>query len=591
MRFTIAGAMEYPFGMKSIQGRTIFAGYACQKAFVIRHDKPAFSREKCADEESRRRELVHYREATESVDASLRALMDKGGADEIAILEAQCFMLHDPDFTSRIADLIMKEGHNAPHAVELAAADVIQSLSRLGSEMFRGNISDIQDIASRLIATLLKESLSNIKKLESISLIVADTILPSELMSMDPSLIAGICLDGGGPTSHVAILARAMNIPCVFGLKDASCLVKPGSLVALDAFSATLYIDPDDATAMRIRRRKEANDEELKALAEDAVLPAITLDGVRITLECNIEGLDYVDSSIRNGAEGVGLFRTEFLLMGEGRTYSEDEQVEIYSSIAKSFRKRGKLTIRTYDMGGDKVVKDMSVAEDNPVLGWRAVRFCMDEKNIFRTQLRAILRASACRRIRIMFPMVSGSDELNDVLAFFESVKEECRREGLAFDEDLEVGTMIEVPSAAITSDILAKKVDFFSVGTNDLTQYTIAVDRGNEKISYLYKEYHPAMLRLLKLTADAAHRSGIGLSMCGEMAGNPALIALVIGLGYRQLSMNPASLLSARKLIRSMNFSSAEALAKQALDMTSCRDIEDLLEKFNAETRDKQQG
>ena len=551
MRFTIAGAMEYPFGMKSIQGRTIFAGYACQKAFVIRHDKPAFSREKCADEESRRRELVHYREATESVDASLRALMDKGGADEIAILEAQCFMLHDPDFTSRIADLIMKEGHNAPHAVELAAADVIQSLSRLGSEMFRENISDIQDIASRLIATLLKESLSNIKKLESISLIVADTILPSELMSMDPSLIAGICLDGGGPTSHVAILARAMNIPCVFGLKDASCLVKPGSLVALDAFSATLYIDPDEATAMRIRRRKEANDEELKALAEDAVLPAITLDGVRITLECNIEGLDYVDSSIRNGAEGVGLFRTEFLLMGEGRTYSEDEQVEIYSSIAKSFRKRGKLTIRTYDMGGDKVVKDMSVAEDNPVLGWRAVRFCMDEKNIFRTQLRAILRASACRRIRIMFPMVTSVWEVREAKKICENVKNELKAEGIPYSDDVQIGIMIETPAAAIMSDRLAKEVDFFSCGTNDLTQYTLACDRQNNDLGRFYDPHHPALLRLLKLVADNAHKNGIWVGICGELGADLTLTETFLAIGIDELSVSPRAVLPLRNAVR----------------------------------------
>ena len=238
-------------------------------------------------------------------------------------------------------------------------------------------------------------------------------------------------------------------------------------------------------------------------------------------------------------------------------------------------------------MGGDKIIKDMKSDEDNPVLGWRAVRFCMSEKEIFRTQLRAILRSSTSGRLQIMFPMISGSDELDSVLDYFEEVKEECRKEGIAFDEDMKIGTMIEVPSAAITSDILARKVDFFSVGTNDLTQYTIAVDRGNEKISYLYKEYHIALLRLLRLTAENAHKEGIGLSICGEMAGNPLYIPLVIGLGYDTLSMNPASLLNARKLIRSINYSDCLTLAKEAGNMTSCRDIEKLLEKFHAEIGD----
>lgn len=573
--------------MQVLQGKSIFTGYVCLKALSIRHDRPVFSHEKCKNDEECKAELASFRNACAEVVATLHQLMDKAGGDEeVSILEAQSFMVQDPEFHREIAHLISCGHYKAAPAVEIAAQNFINVLSSAGSSVSRENVSDIQDIAVRIISSLTKESLLRVR-LEEKSVLVADTILPSELMSLNKEYIAAICLDGGGQTSHVAILARAMNIPCIMGLKDASSLVKTGSLVALDAYTGTLYIDPDDETVKRINALHERSLAEEKELSEDAVLPAITKDGRRIYLECNIEGLDFVQPSLRNGAEGVGLFRTEFLLMEEGKTYSEDEQTAVYSRLARRFRSRGPVTIRTYDMGGDKIIKDMKSDEDNPVLGWRAVRFCMSEKEIFRTQLRAILRSSTSGRLQIMFPMISGSDELDSVLDYFEEVKEECRKEGIAFDEDMKVGTMIEVPSAAITSDILARKVDFFSVGTNDLTQYTIAVDRGNEKISYLYKEYHIALLRLLRLTAENAHKEGIGLSICGEMAGNPFYIPLVIGLGYDTLSMNPASLLNARKLIRSINYSDCLTLAKEAGNMTSCRDIEKLLEKFHAEIGD----
>lgn len=564
------------------------------KAFVVRHDRPVFSAQKCSDSAEAEAQLAHYEEASAKVDEDIHAMMKKASnSDEVTILEAQSFMLKDPDFTSRIRHLILDDYYNAPMAVETAAGQIIDQLSKLGSQMFRENIYDVQDIASRLISTLTKEKFTNIKELEEKVIVVADTILPSELLAMDVSMIGAICLDGGGSTSHVAILARSMNIPAVFALKDASSRIESGGLAAVDGLSGILYIDPDEKTVRRIKREKRQLEEEERLLKEDAVLPAITKDGVRIRLECNIDGIDHVESSLKNGAEGAGLLRTEFLLMTEGKTYSEDEQAEIYAQLASAFFRRGPVTIRTYDVGGDKVVSDLHVDEDNPVLGWRAVRFCMSRRDIFRTQLRAVLRASgSCPgRIRLMFPMISGPDELDDVLSFFESVKAECRSEGIAFDEDMKTGTMIEVPSAAITSDILASKVDFFSVGTNDLTQYTIAVDRGNEKISYLYKEYDVAMLRLLKYTSDSAAAHELDLSMCGELASDIEFIPLIIGLGFRKLSMHPASLLSARRLIRSLNYSDCQVLAKKALDMTSCRDIEELVEKFNAEIRDNQQG
>lgn len=554
------------------------------KALSVRHDRPVFAQEKCKDSEECKTELAAFHNACSQVVSALHQLMVKAsGDDEVSILEAQSFMVQDPEFHRQIIRLITEEHYKAGPAVEAAAQNLINMLASSLTHGARENISDIQDIAVRIISCLTKESLLKLR-LEEKSVLVADTILPSELMSLNREYIAAICLDGGAQTSHVAILARAMNIPCIMGLREASSLVSTGDMVALDACSGILYINPDEETSRRIELLRAYAQAEEKEMSEEAVLPAITKDGRRIYLECNIEGLDFVQTGLRNGAEGVGLFRTEFLLMEEGKTCSEEEQTAVYGKLAAMFGKRGSVTIRTYDVGGDKIVKDMQGGEDNPVLGWRAVRFCMSRKDIFRTQIKSILRASAKGKIRIMFPMISGSDELDEVIAFFNEVRQECRNEGLAFDENMKVGTMIEVPSAALASDILARKVDFFSVGTNDLTQYTIAVDRGNEKTAYLYKEHHIALLRLLRLTAENAKKEDIGLAICGEMAGNPLYIPLVIGLGYNTLSMNPASLLNARKIIRSINYSDCLSLAKEALNMTSCRDIEKLLEKFHAE-------
>lgn len=569
--------------MEILEGKSVFGGFAHGHVLCLRHDRPAVADDRCADDGEAVVEAGRFHRACDEVVDTLHALMTKGGSDEeVAILEAQSLMVRDPEFTRLVEDLILKEHHNAAHAVECAAHRFIATLSSIDSPVTRENISDIQDIASRIISVLTKEDFIMALPDEA-SIIIADTVLPSELLAWDSRQVAALCLDGGGQASHVSILARALGIPCVIGLGDASHRAHSGQWAALDAFEGRLYLDPDDGIVSKVGSLMEEHRAEKKEMEEDAVLPAITLDGVRVELECNIEGLDFVDMALRNGAEGVGLFRTEFLLMRD-HVYSEDEQVAVYLAAARAFRGRGPVTIRTYDMGGDKVVKDLTRKEENPVLGWRAVRFCMDRKDIFRTQLRAVLRASAQEKVRLMFPMVSGCDELDDVLLFFESVKEGCRKEGIAFDEHMEVGTMIEVPSAAVISDILARKVDFFSVGTNDLTQYTIAVDRGNEKTASLYKEYHPAMLRLLDMTARNAASAGIGLAMCGEMAGDPLALPLVLGLGYRTLSMNPASLLEARHLIRHINMADCQALAKKALDMQSCRDMERLLEGFHAE-------
>lgn len=568
--------------MVSLQGECIFTGFACGRVFVLRHGVPDISHERTSCAQEADSELRKYEEARKVVSDQLHALMKQAlSNDESTILEAQSFMLSDPEYMAAIRSLITKEHLSAPAAVESASSHFIQTMSQVNASLFKENISDIQDIASRLIAALTEERPADLRSLTEKSVVIADTLLPSELLSADRSLISAICMDRGGSASHVAILARAMGIPCITALNDGSLRASTGTYAALDASRGILWLDPDEETVHRVLSLKEDFRKEHSRLISQSTLPAVTTDGVEIRLECNLESLDDVPQALTNGARGAGLFRTEFLVLEQGRICSEDEQTEIYSTLAQQFRDHGQVTIRTFDIGSDKVLKGHGVREANPALGCRAVRFLMAHKDIFRSQLRAILRSSAGGGVRVMFPMVSGPDELDEVLSFFETVKSECRQEGIVFDEGIKAGVMIEVPSAALTSDALASRVSFFSAGTNDLTQYTLAADRTNEKTCGLYKEYHPAVLRLLKFTADAAERNGISVSMCGEMAAQERLIPLAAGLGYRTLSMNPSSLPDARKVIRHMNYAACQALAKKALGMTNCRDIEKILDEF----------
>ena len=528
--------------MITLSGSPVSSGLAIGKAFVFSHSQPHVIHEHLPDKASAKREEQRFTAASDEVYAQIEALIaHTSSKDETELLEAQLLMVRDPEFTNEVSHLINDELYNAAWAVETAADKLIKALSSLPDELFRERRSDVGEISSRIIAALTSEPTISFS-FEEKKIIVCDTLLPLEFISMGKDKILGIVLESGGSASHIAILARSALIPCVMGVHDVASSVKEGALVAIDGDKGKFYIDPDKTQLDAIYEEEKRREEHAKCLEEDALLPAITTDGKRIILECNIEGPSSVPVALNAGCEGIGLLRTEFLLMD--RTFSdniEEASTKVYSSIASSFKNRGNVTIRTYDIGGDKVISDIGIDEDNPVLGWRAVRFCMDRKDIFRCQLRAILRASINGNVRIMFPMISGKEELEGVLDFFDEVKEECRRDGIAFDENMKVGIMIEVPSAAITSDLLAKKVDFFSVGTNDLVQYTIAVDRGNDKISYLYNTLHPAVLRLLKLTADNAKEANIEIAMCGEMAGDLRAIPLLVGLGYTSLSMSGA--------------------------------------------------
>ena len=547
-------------------------GFAVARAYILNHHTPTVEHSRITSEEEAERELSAFQEAGRRVMKEIREEMAKSPSpDALAILESQLFMIDDPDFRGRVEGYI-REGHRrAAWAVESAAGEIVEALSRLRSDSFRERISDIEDVSSRLIASITRSGHGG-PVIQDSSVLIADYLLPSEFLSLNLSLVKAIVLEKGGLTSHVAILSRAEGVPCLTSASSATRLVRKGSLVAFDGDEGAIYIDPDDEVLERIRAGLNGSADT------DTSLPAITLDGVEIAVEANIEDARSIEAVKRSGASGIGLFRTEFLLMGG---HGSDQ---VYSQVAEKMKECGDVCFRTYDIGGDKMVDGISENEENPVLGYRAVRLCMDRKDIFRPQLKAILKASVFGNVRIMFPMISGAGELDEVLSLFEDVKRECRSEGIAFDENIKVGIMIEVPSAAITADILARKVDFFSVGTNDLVQYTLAVDRGNEKIAHLYNRLHPAVLRLLKMTADAADEAGIELGICGEMAGDEMVTPLLVGLGYRNLSMNISSMARVKRLIRNISLADAQALAKRALNMTSYREISNLMEYFHAE-------
>ena len=558
-------------------GLGVSQGVVMAKASVFRHSEiyvshePSLDREK--DAEAFESAYRHTRSQFDAMDST-----DESGRSLIAVYK---MMLEDPDYLALIRGNIKEKGYNAAWAVEAATEKYISLLEKVDDDFFKERIFDLKDISVRILSALSSEHHPEIV-VQSPSILVADYLLASEMLASDLSNVIGLCLDKGGITSHTAILARSLNIPTVFALADFSSCVKDGDIVFLDGNSGTVILNPDKKARSIYKKRIDEEQKKEVTLEEDRNLPCVTTDGREIKLMGNIEGPESIDPLIKAGCDGIGLFRTEFLLMLP-EYKNEESRAAVYEETVKRMAPYGPVTFRTYDIGGDKIPESMKIEEENPILGWRAVRLCMERKDIFRDQLISILKASAVHKgVRLMFPMISGSEELRGVLSFFEEVKTECREKGIAFDEDIKIGTMIEVPSAAITADVIANYVDFMSVGTNDLVQYTIAVDRGNDKISYLYRPLHPAVVRLLKHVADSAKKNNIPVSICGEIAGYVDYLPLLVGLGFTELSMSSHSIMNAHRRIRSLSYESCASFANHVLSLPDAGEIEAALKEFN---------
>jgi phosphotransferase system enzyme I (PtsI) len=497
------------------------------------------------------------------------------GAEHSAIFDSHLLMLKDADLLEQIEAGLRSSLRNIEWIILQVEESLLARMAETRDDYLSERGADIKDVSRRVLYHLLKHERRNLRELGGPAVLVARDILPSEAVSMDRGSVKAIVLEAGGRTSHSAILARAFHIPAVLGLKDATRLIKNGDILVVNGDSGRVVVDPDEATLEGYRRAMERAERRREELSSVCPLPAVTLDGRRVSIKANIEIPEEVEDALLHGVDGIGLYRSEFLYLKPDSVPSEEDQYRAYAKVLEAMGDRP-VTIRTLDLGGDKMLPELEAArEKNPLLGWRAIRFCLSRKGLFKTQLRALLRASLAGNLRVMFPMVSGPEELDRALEVWEETRQDLRREGLPFREDIQVGIMIEVPSAAMVSDILARKASFFSIGTNDLIQYSIAVDRGNERAAELYQPFHPGVLRLIKLTIDNAHAAGIPVAMCGELAGDPAASLILLGMGLDEFSMSAASVPEVKRIIRSCTAEEAGELARAALAMGSGAEIE----------------
>jgi phosphotransferase system enzyme I (PtsI) len=553
---------------RRFQGVGVSPGIARGIAFVHRPDDDPPPRKVIAGESDR--EIARLREAlcaTRRQIVELQERVEKSlGAKDAAIFEAHVMVVEDGVMIDEVEKLVRRESCNAEHAFHTVIQRYIRSLGEMEDPYLRERAVDIHDVGRRVIHNLLGREPAALGGLDAPRIVIAHNLTPSDTVQATREFLLGFATEAGGRTSHTAIMARSLNIPAVVGLHGKLSEIESDAEVLLDGYSGLLIVHPNEQTlfeygGMQTRRRQI--EDELTGLRNTA---ANLCDGTHVVLSANIEQPDDIAQAVGCGAEGVGLFRTEFLYFNRDDLPGEEEQFAAYRKVVEAARPNP-VVIRTLDLGGDKLHEQLHAdGEDNPFLGWRAIRVCLERRDIFRTQLRAILRASAFGNVRIMFPMISGLPELRDAKSALEECRAELRAEFADFDPSLEVGMMIEVPSAAMIADLLAKEVAFFSLGTNDLVQYATAVDRTNERIAHLYEPTHPAVLRLIKMTVDAAHAAGIHVGLCGEMGGDIAVTPLLIGLGVNELSCGAAVLPRVKRAICSLSLAACRSLAESAL-------------------------
>jgi phosphotransferase system enzyme I (PtsI) len=491
------------------------------------------------------------------------------------IFDAHLMVLEDPVLIDEATRLIRDEHLNADYAFQKVSEKYIRTLSAIDDEYLRERAGDMRDVTGRVVDYLAGHSTQfDPSTLKEPCIIISYDLTPTQTARLKKEMVKGFATDVGSRTSHTAIMARSLRIPAVVGLHSLSQELASGAEALLDGYNGVIIVNPSDQTLFeygQLVRRRAPLEEKLR---DTVTQPAVTADGQRVVLSANVEQPSDTEAVLAAGAEGVGLFRTEYLFINREVLPTEEEQYQAYRQVADAL-KPSPVIIRTLDLGGDKFLSHLQVPQEmNPFLGWRAIRFCLQEREVFRVQLRAILRASVVGNVKMMYPMISGVDELNQANALVTEFKAELRQEGIPFDENLEVGAMIEIPSAAVAADILAKRVKFFSIGTNDLIQYALAVDRLNERIAHLYEPTHPAILRLIKMTADAGRKEGIWVGVCGEMAGDPLLTPLLLGLGVTELSAAPAVVPQIKYLIRRLKMTEAQALAEFALQCESASEI-----------------
>jgi phosphotransferase system enzyme I (PtsI) len=570
--------------MVMISGILVSPGIAFGKALLLKEDEIVINREKIPADQVEQ-EIARFLTARNKTSAQLTVIMEKAekslGVEKAAIFEGHIMLLEDEELEHEIIALIKDDKQSADAAAYSVIEGQAKALEELDDEYLKERAADVRDIGKRLLKNILGLTIVDLSAIPDEVILVATDLTPSETAQLNLEKVLGFITDLGGRTSHTSIMARSLELPAIVGTTDVTKHVKNSDYLILDAVNNKIYVNPTNEVISELKSIWKQYVAERHELAKLKDLPAITLDGHQVEVVANIGTVRDIAGTERNGAEGVGLYRTEFLFMDRDSLPTEEEQFQAYKAVAQAMSPQP-VIVRTMDIGGDKDLPYLNLPkEENPFLGWRAIRIAMDRKEILHAQLRAILRASAFGKLRIMFPMIISVEEVRILKAELELLKRQLREEKKDFDETIEVGVMIETPAAAVIARHLAKEVDFFSIGTNDLTQYTLAVDRGNELISHLYNPMSPSVLGLIKQVIDASHAEGKWTGMCGELAGDERATLLLLGMGLDEFSMSAISIPRIKKIIRNTNFEDVKVLAEQALAQPTADVLMALIDKF----------
>lgn len=561
-----------------VKGKGVSKGIGIGHTKVLKNEEVKLTDFKVDDKEN---ELNYFRKCLNNVIEDTKKVIEKLSGTEADIMNAYLMILQDPTLTAETERLIQEEGYNAGYAAKVGFETVEEVFKNMDDEYMSARASDIEDMKQRVVNKIINKAEIDLSNLPENTVLVGKDLSTSDTAKLNLKTIAGIIIENGSENSHVSIMARTHEIPAIVGVKGALDSIPNDSDIAINGETGEIFINPSPEEISKLTKIKNELKDEKGNLAKFKNKKSITKDGYKTEVVANIGTPKDMDATIENGAEGVGLFRSEFLYMDSESMPTEEEQFEAYKEVLEKAEGK-RVIVRTLDIGGDKDLKYLNLEkEDNPFLGYRAIRICLREPEIFKVQLRALYRASIYGKLAIMLPMISSVDELRSAKAIINEVKEELKSKNIKFDKNVKVGIMIEIPSAAIMAEELAKECDFFSIGTNDLIQYTVAVERGNEKISNLYTKFHPAVIRLIKMAIDGAHKSKIFCGMCGEAAADERFIPLLVGLGLDEFSMNPTKILNSRKMIRNLNHKECKKLVQEILRMSSASEIKARLEEY----------
>jgi phosphotransferase system enzyme I (PtsI) len=567
--------------MKTLKGIAASPGIVIGKAYVLDSEEMTIP-PKPIKESSIPKEITRFQDALTETRAEIRKIRDKISS-EISkehgdIFNAHLMVLEDRAIIEEVMEKIKKEKLTAEYIFSQVLKKYVQSFLKIDDEYLRERVSDINDVGRRIIRHLVGDQRSSLSEIREKVIVIAYDLAPSDTAVMHRKNVIGFATDIGGRTSHTAIMAKSLEIPAVVGLENATRSISMGDMLIVDGIQGVVVINPTPTELQKYQKEHVRHVEFSRSLKRFKDLPCITTDGRSIELAANIELPEEMPSVLSHGADGIGLYRTEFIYMNRADLPTEMEQYQAYKKVITGMAPKP-VIVRTFDLGGDKFLSNLEMPHEmNPFLGWRAIRFCLASPDIFRVQLKAILRASAHGKLRMMYPMISGVSEVRQANKMLEEAKAELRSKKISFDEKMEVGAMIEIPSAALTCDILASEVDFFSIGTNDLIQYALAVDRINERIAYLYEPAHPAVLRLLKTIIDAGHSKNIWVGICGEMSGDPIFTPVLLGLGMDEISTSPVMVPEIKKIVRSISYTEAQEIAKYVLTLSTGTEVVNFL-------------